>query len=104
MNPEGNRNGQRRSLWKGPAAVAAGFLSLLGVASWRVDDWHWPPRAFVVVGALVFGLGVAYQWERGQGTISEFGAVAFWRAVKAVPGISRPLRAAICGGSRWLGR
>jgi hypothetical protein len=26
MNPEGNRNGQRRSLWKGPAAVAALFL------------------------------------------------------------------------------
>jgi hypothetical protein len=46
MNPEGNRNGQRWSLWKGPAAVAAGFLSLLGVASWRIDDWHRrPPRS-----------------------------------------------------------
>ena len=62
MNSDTHHGGQRRSLWKGPAAVAAGFLSLLGVASWRIDDWHWPPQAFAVVGGLVFGLGVAYQW------------------------------------------
>ena len=62
MNSDTHHGGQRRSLWKGPASVAALFLSLLVAASWRIDDWHWPPQAFAVVGALVFGLGVAYQW------------------------------------------
>lgn len=57
----GSSGGRRRSLWKSPALVAALFVSILLVASRLVDDWHWPPGAFAVVGALVFTLGFTYE-------------------------------------------
>ena len=53
--------GGHRSLWKSPALITAFILSILLLASHFVDDWNWPPRAFVVVGALVFGLGFTYE-------------------------------------------
>ena len=74
MNSDTHHGGQRRSLWKGPAAVAAIFLSLLVAASWRIDDWHWPPQAFVVVGGLVFTLGVVYQWVTRRWDTCEYRA------------------------------
>src|ERR1051325_9503030 len=52
---------RRRSLWKSPALVAALIVTILLLASHFVDGWHWPPGAFVVVGALVFGTGFTYE-------------------------------------------
>jgi hypothetical protein len=59
--------GRRRSLWKSPALVAAVIVTILLLASHFVDGWNWPPKAFVVVGALIFGLGFVYElvtWNR----------------------------------------
>jgi hypothetical protein len=53
--------GRRRSLWKGPALVATLIVTILLLASHFVDGWHWPPGAFVVVGALIFGIGFTYE-------------------------------------------
>lgn len=53
--------GRRRSLWKGPALVTALLVSILLLASHFVEGWHWPPGAFVVVGALIFTVGFAYE-------------------------------------------
>jgi hypothetical protein len=52
--------GRRTSLWKGPALIAALLLliPLLGVLFF---GWHWHRRAFVVVGALLFGIGFTYK-------------------------------------------
>jgi hypothetical protein len=30
------------------------------VASQLISDWNWPPRAFVLLYVLLFGLGIAY--------------------------------------------
>jgi hypothetical protein len=53
--------GRSRSLWKSPALVAALIVTILLLASHFVDGWHWPPGAFVVVGALIFGIGFTYE-------------------------------------------
>ena len=53
--------GRRRSLWKSPAIVTALILSILLLASHFVDGWNWPPRAFVVVGVLIFIVGFTYE-------------------------------------------
>lgn len=59
---ESNRvGGRRRSLWKSPALVAALIVTLLLLASRSIDGWNWQPGAFIVVGALVFGLGFTYE-------------------------------------------
>ena len=50
-----------RSLWKSPALVAALIVTILLLASHFVDGWNWPPKAFVVVGALIFGIGFTYE-------------------------------------------
>ncbi|MFO1457760.1 MAG: hypothetical protein U1G08_00005 [Verrucomicrobiota bacterium] len=52
---------RRRSLWKAPALLAGFVVAGLLVASRSIDGWRWPPGAFVVVGVLVFGIGVAYE-------------------------------------------
>jgi hypothetical protein len=52
---------RRRSLWKSPALVAALIVTILLLASHFVDGWHWPPGAFAVVGALIFGIGFTYE-------------------------------------------
>ncbi len=58
----------RRSLWKSPALIATVAVLILVFCSRVVDGWRWPPRAFVVVGALIFGLGFIYQLvTRGEG-------------------------------------
>jgi hypothetical protein len=56
-----DRGGRRRSLWKSPALVAALVVTILLLASHFVDGWNWHPGAFVVVGALVFGIGFTYE-------------------------------------------
>ena len=53
--------GRRRSLWKSPALITALVVLILLLASHFVDGWNWPPGAFVVVGILVFSIGVTYQ-------------------------------------------
>src|SRR5262245_28504577 len=53
--------GRRRSLWKSPALLTALILLILLLASHFVDGWNWPPGAFVVVGALIFGIGFTYE-------------------------------------------
>ena len=53
--------GRRRSLWKGPALITALILLILLLANHFVDGWTWPPGAFVLVGALLFGIGLTYE-------------------------------------------
>ena len=53
--------GRRRSLWKCPTLITALILLILLLANHFVDGWNWPPRAFVLVGALLFGIGFTYE-------------------------------------------
>jgi hypothetical protein len=53
--------GRRRSLWKSPALMTALILLILLLANHFVDGWNWPLRAFVMVGALIFGIGFTYE-------------------------------------------
>jgi hypothetical protein len=53
--------GRRRSLWKSPALITALVLLILLLASHFIEGWNWPPGAFVVVGALIFGIGLTYE-------------------------------------------
>ena len=62
MNTNTHGSGRRRSLWKSPALVTALILSILLLASHFVDGWNWPPGAFVVVSALIFTLGLTYEF------------------------------------------
>lgn len=67
---------QRSSLWKGPALSAWILLLVPLVASRLVDGWRWPPAAFVVLGILLFGLGMAYKLlTRNQDAIAYKAAV-----------------------------
>lgn len=50
-----------RSLWKVPVFIAWASVFMLLMASRIIDDWNWPPGAFIVVGILVFGVGLAYE-------------------------------------------
>jgi hypothetical protein len=54
-------NHARRSLWKSPASVTAVILLLLLLANHFVDGWNWPPKAFVLFGILIFGIGLTYE-------------------------------------------
>jgi hypothetical protein len=52
-------------VWVALAAVA---LPLAG--SVLVEDWHWPPKTFVMLGMMVFGMAMLHQWasrRRGGG-------------------------------------
>jgi hypothetical protein len=53
--PDGG--GRRRSLWKTPALITALVLLIPLLGNHFVDGWNWPPGAFVVLGALLFGIG-----------------------------------------------
>jgi hypothetical protein len=53
--------GRRRSLWKSPAIITALILLILLLCNHFVDGWNWPLRAFVMVGALIFGIGFTYE-------------------------------------------
>ena len=53
--------GRRRSLWKSPALLTALILVILLLGNHFVDGWNWPPGAFVVVGALIFVIGLTYE-------------------------------------------
>ena len=50
-----------RSLWRGPASVTAVILLILLLANHFVDGWNWPPKAFVLFGILIFGIGLTYK-------------------------------------------
>jgi hypothetical protein len=53
--------GRRRSRWKGPALFAALLLLIPLLGNQFVEGWNWLPRAFVLFGTLLFGLGLSYQ-------------------------------------------
>jgi hypothetical protein len=53
--------GRRRSLWKGPALTTALILLIPLLGNHFVDGWNWPPGTFVVLGALLFGIGLTYE-------------------------------------------
>lgn len=53
--------GPQRSLWKTPAVVTALVLLIPVLGNQFVDGWNWPPRAFVLAGALVFATALTYQ-------------------------------------------
>jgi hypothetical protein len=53
--------GRRRSLWKSPALITALLLVIPLLGNHFVDGWNWPPGAFVVFGALIFGIGFTYE-------------------------------------------
>lgn len=53
--------GRRRSLWKSPALITALLLVIPLLGNHFVDGWNWPPGAFVVLGALIFGIGLTYE-------------------------------------------
>lgn len=53
--------GRRRSLWKSPALITALILLIPLLGNYFIDGWNWPPGAFVVLGALLFGIGLTYE-------------------------------------------
>ena len=53
--------GRRRNLWKTPALIAALILLITLLGNHFVDGWNWPPGTFVVLGALLFGIGFTYE-------------------------------------------
>ena len=61
MSTDRHEHGRRRSLWKGPALFTALILLIPLMGNYLVDGWHWSAGAFVRFGALLFGLGLAYQ-------------------------------------------
>ena len=52
---------RRRSLWKGPALIAALILVIPLLGNRFVKGWNWPPGAFVFFGLVIFGIGLTYQ-------------------------------------------
>ena len=54
-------SGRRRSLWKSPALITALILLIPLLGNHFIDGWNWPPGAFVVLGALIFGIGFTYE-------------------------------------------
>jgi hypothetical protein len=56
-----NSGAARRSLWKGPALITAFLLLIPLLGNYFVEGWNWELRGFVLVGTLVFGLGLTYQ-------------------------------------------
>ena len=50
--------GRRRSLWKGPALITALILLIPLLGNHFIDGWNWPPGLFVLVGILLFGIGL----------------------------------------------
>jgi len=61
MNTDSHGGRRSRSLWKGPALITALILVIPLLGDLFVQGWNWPPKAFVFFGAVVFGIGLAYQ-------------------------------------------
>jgi hypothetical protein len=61
MNATMQGGGPRRSLWKTPALITAIVLLIAVLGNRFVAGWNWELRGFVLVGSLVFGVGLAYQ-------------------------------------------
>ena len=61
MNAEVQGSEPRRSLWKVPALITGLVLTLAMLGNRFWDGWNWEFRGFVLVGALVFGVGLTYQ-------------------------------------------
>ena len=53
--------GRRRSLWKSPALITALILLIPLLGNRFVDGWNWPPGTFVLLGTLLFSMGLTYQ-------------------------------------------
>ena len=53
--------GRRRSLWKSPALITALILLIPLLGNHFVDGWNWSPGGFVLVGTLLFGIGLTYE-------------------------------------------
>jgi len=51
----------RRSLWKGPAVIAALILVIPLLGNRFVEGWNWRPGAFAFFGVLIFGIGLTYK-------------------------------------------
>ena len=58
---EGQGGGRRRSLWKSPALVTALILLIPLLGNHFVAGWNWRPAAFVILGILLFGIGLIYE-------------------------------------------
>ena len=61
MNINRHGGGQRRSLWKTPALITGLLLLIPLLGNHFVEGWNWPPGAFVLLGALLFGIGFTYE-------------------------------------------
>src|SRR3954467_5900064 len=57
----GHGGDSRRSLWKIPTIVTALFLLLTSLASHFVEGWNWEFLGFLRIGAVIFGVGLAYE-------------------------------------------
>lgn len=67
---------RRRSLWKTPTAVTALFLLATSLGNHFVEGWNWDLLAFVRIGAILFGFGLAYELvTRNVDTIAYRGGV-----------------------------
>ena len=53
--------GRRRSHWKSPALITALLLLIPLLGNHFVDGWNWPPAAFVLLGTLLFSIGLTYE-------------------------------------------
>lgn len=53
--------GRRASLWKSPALITALILLIPLLGNHFVDGWNWDLRGFVLVGTLIFGVGLTYE-------------------------------------------
>jgi len=61
MNMTDDGGERRRSVWKGPAVITALILLIPLLGNHFVEGWNWGVAAFVLLGTLVFGLGLTYQ-------------------------------------------
>jgi hypothetical protein len=87
-----------------PAIVTGGILliplvmTILDRGKPAGDGWHWGPGDFVVMGALLFGAGLTYEFLAGRidrkahrvaaGLAIVFAVLAIWFEL-AVDGVSR---------------
>jgi hypothetical protein len=72
----GDGGERRRSRWKTPVVITALFLLVTSLANHFVEGWNWELLAFVRIGTIVFGVGLAYQLvTRNVGTLAYRAAV-----------------------------
>lgn len=64
MSARTHDDGDRRSLWKGPAVITAVILGIPLLRSLFAGEWGWDIRVFLLVGAvgtLLFAMGLTFQ-------------------------------------------